>query len=140
MVSGSEDFFRYGAEGLKPDFNKLHELLVAMQRVKGLSFMQIDHANVTTVAQITDAELQETRRLLTWQAQSKYLWVNMGVESANGQLVAANCPGKVSPYRPDEWQQLVYETAERMTRNNFFGVYSLVLGLPEKRPTMWPRR
>ena len=134
VVSGSEDFFRYGAEGLKPNFNKLHELLVAMQKVKGLSFMQIDHANVTSVAQITDAELQETRRLLTWQAKSKYLWVNMGVESANGQLVAANCPGKTSPYRPDEWQQLVYETAERMTRNGFFGVYSLVLGLPGETP------
>ncbi|MHC4927479.1 MAG: radical SAM protein [Planctomycetota bacterium] len=134
VVSGSEDFFRYGADGLKPDFNKLHELLVAMQKVKGLSFMQIDHANVTTVAQISDAELQETRRLLTWQAKSKYLWVNMGVESANGELVAANCPGKVSPYRPDQWQQLVYETAERMTRNDFFGVYSLVLGLPGETP------
>ena len=134
VVSGSEDFFRYGADGLVPDYSKLHALLFAMQKVKGLSFMQIDHANVTTVARITDAELQETRRLLTWRAKSKYLWVNMGVESANGHLVAANCPGKVSPYRPEDWPQLVYETAGRMTRNGFFGMYSLVLGLPGETP------
>jgi radical SAM superfamily enzyme YgiQ (UPF0313 family) len=130
VVSGSEDFFRYGAQGLKPEFDKLHALLLAMKQVKGLSFMQIDHANVTSLAQMTDEQLAEVRRLLTWEAKSEYLWVNMGVESANGHLVAANCPGKVAPYRAEDWEGLLNETAERMTRNGYFGVYSLVLGLP----------
>ncbi len=130
VVSGSEDFFRYGAAGLKPDFESLHNLLVQMKQVKSLSFMQIDHANVTSVAQMTDEQLKEIRRLLTWEKKSKYLWVNMGVESANGHLVEKNCSGKVSPYRPEDWEPLVYETAERITRNDYFGVYSLILGLP----------
>ncbi|MHC4744676.1 MAG: B12-binding domain-containing radical SAM protein [Planctomycetota bacterium] len=134
VVSSSEDFFRYGAVGLKPDFAKLRDLLYQMKQVKGLSFMQIDHGNVTSVMQLSDEELTEVRELLTWEKKSDYLWVNMGVESANGELVAANCPGKISPYRAEDWEDIVREAAEKMTRNGFYSVFSVILGLPGETP------
>ena len=134
VVSSSEDFFRYGTAGPRVSFDSLRSLLEDMRQVKGLSFMQIDHANITSAAQLTDEQLKEIRALLTWEKPSNYLWVNMGLESANGHLVAANSPGKIAPYRPDDWQELVKETAEKMDRNGFFSVFSLILGLPGETP------
>ena len=130
VVSGSEDLFRYGSRDGRVDFDKLQALLEAMRQVKGLSFMQIDHANIASIAQLNDAQLREARRLLTWEQPTDYLWVNMGVESANGHLVAANSPGKIAPYRPEDWEELVLEVADKTLRTGFYPVISLVLGLP----------
>jgi len=131
VVSGSEDFFRYGGEGgFRTNFNKLHKLLEAMKEVEGLWFMQIDHANISSVLQLSLDELKEIRRLLSWKHQTEFLWVNMGVESANGHLVHANGKGKMAPFSPDNWEDMVKEAASKMTQAGFFSVFSVILGLP----------
>ncbi len=130
VVSGSEDFFRYGSNGIKPNFERLQALLVRMQELRELSFMQIDHGNIATIGQLSDEQLTELRRLLTWRNRCDYLWVNMGIESANGHLVQANSPGKMAPFQPEDWEELTLEVADKMIRCGFFPVFSVILGLP----------
>ena len=134
VVSASEDFFRYGGTGVRPNVDDLCGLLERMRAIEGLSFMQIDHANISTVMQLSDDELRRIRGLMTWQRPSEYLWVNLGAESANGELVAANSPGKIAPFKPQEWERLIVQAGEKLTKTGYYGVFSLVLGLPGETP------
>lgn len=134
VVSGSEDFFRYGSTGPGVAPSVLIGLLEAIRELRGLGFMQIDHANISSVVRYSDAELAEVRRLLTWGRRNDFLWVNMGVESASGHLVKAIAPGKLAPFRAEDWEDIVRQAADKMTRAGFFCVFSVILGLPGETP------
>ncbi|MFP3936834.1 MAG: B12-binding domain-containing radical SAM protein [Phycisphaerae bacterium] len=132
-VSSSEDFFRYGSSDGEVNPDALCRLLEQLRR-EPVRFMQIDHANVSSVLQFSDRQLWRVRKLLSSSPPTDYLWVNLGAESANGELVSANGPGKLGDVQPGEWSQAVLETAEKLSRTGFFPVFSLVLGLPGETP------
>jgi radical SAM superfamily enzyme YgiQ (UPF0313 family) len=129
----SEDFFRYGGQGVRCHPKAVLSLLERIRELQALRLIQIDHANVTSVAQYSDAELAEVRRLLVGDNWHRYPWVNLGVETASGTLLRANGGRpKMGAVAPEDWGEMCAEQLRRLCRAGFMPMVSLVVGLPDE--------
>jgi len=130
----SEDFFRYGAAGLKVNPQALIALLRRVRGIDGLRLIQIDHANILSVSQFGDDELRSVRELLAGPSGLRFLWVNVGIETASGRLLGANGGGAKMGRLADDWPAACAAELRRLCRAGFFPLASLVLGVPGETP------
>jgi len=131
----SEDVFRYGGAGPAVNPGALVELLHRVRSLSGLGLLQPDHANITSVARFSDAELREVHRLLVGPQRHDFVWINLGVETASGELLAANGGrAKMHPYGSEAWSEVCLEQVRRLAAAGFFPLVSLVMGLAGETP------
>lgn len=132
----TEDIFRYGSAGVEVRPQALIGLLRRLRRLEGLRLLQTDHANVCSVAQYSDGDLSEVQRLMAGpEDPGGYVWLNLGVETANGQLLADNGGrAKMMDCPPAQWGEWCLEQVGRLAEAGFFPLVSLVLGLPGETP------
>ncbi|MDP6438428.1 MAG: radical SAM protein [Candidatus Brocadiia bacterium] len=132
----TEDVLRYGADGARPRPAALIDLLLRMRGLAGVGRIQADHANIASVERYTDEQLVEVRRLMAGQAGPEaYVWLNLGVETAAGELLRASGGGaKMGSCEPDEWGEFCLRQVRRLVQTGFFPLVSLMVGLPGEAP------
>lgn len=121
----SEDCLRYGAAPAE-----LLGLLARLRTLPGLGLLQVDHANLASVARWSDGELAAAARLLAG-GRGATPWINVGVESVDGELVNAAKRGGVAP---TAWAGHATLEIHRLVAAGFFPFVSLLVGLPGERP------
>jgi radical SAM superfamily enzyme YgiQ (UPF0313 family) len=127
----SEDLFRYGADGPRARPAALLALLDRLRGIDGLGLVQTDHGNVASVAQYTDDELAAVRERMVGATGQRYPWINIGVESAAGDLLRANgCGPKMGSWDEAAWPEACTTQLRRLARAGFLPIASLVVGLP----------
>ena len=131
----SEDLLRYGSDGIRPNPDRLLALLRRMREIDGLGLIQTDHANVISVAGWSDDELRELRALMVGATGSRYPWMNLGVESASGELLAQSGSAKLGGVEPDQWGDFAAEQLRRLIRAGFMPMASLMMCLPGEEIT-----
>ena len=126
----SEDCMRYGGQGLSVQPAALLDLVERLRRLPGVGLIQVDHANLATTARFSDDELAALSRLLRGGLTDR-AWINVGVESANGSLLAANGGmAKLGGCPPAEWGGFCAQQVHRLVAAGFFPFVSLLMALP----------
>jgi len=127
----SEDLLRYASNTASVNPDALIDMLQAVRAVEGLRMIQVDHVNIASVMQYSDDQLRRVRAALRAGGPHEQVWVNLGAESASGDLLAANgMGGKLAPFAAAEWADLCEQAARRLAAAGFVPMLSLILGLP----------
>jgi radical SAM superfamily enzyme YgiQ (UPF0313 family) len=126
----SEDFLRYGAAGRRPQPERLLDLLRSIREIPGAGLIQTDHANIISVAEFTDDQLALVRELMVGDSGCRCPWMNLGVESASGELVAHSSPGKLGDVAAEQWGEFCAEQLHRLIRAGFMPMVSLMMLMP----------
>lgn len=130
----SEDLFRWRAVGLRPEPGRVLGLLHHLRSLPGLGLVQPDHANLASTSRFSDFELGEVRRLLSGPSDGP-VWLNVGVETPAGALLAANGGvAKMAGCRSEDWGDFCRREIARLVASGFFPLVSLVMGLPGEEP------
>ena len=128
----TEDAFRYGAKGARPTPERLIDMLQRLRSLNGLRMIQTDHTNIISATQLEDVELREILRLMVGDDHPDGLvWLNLGVETASGRLLAANGGrAKMGGCDDEDWHEVCLEQVRRLSALGYFPLVSLVMGLP----------
>ena len=129
----SEDCFRYGANGMKANSSAFISLLRSLRSIDGLRLIQIDHANICSIAQYSDEELRIVHDLLIGPYKNDYPWLNLGIETASGSLLKSiGGTPKMGKCSTSEWSGYCADQVRRLCKAGFMPMASLIIGLPEE--------
>ena len=129
----SEDCFRYGANGMKANPSAFISLLRKLRSINGLRLIQIDHANICSIAQYSDEELRMVHDLLIGDYKNDYPWLNLGIETASGSLLKSiGGAAKMGRCSTNEWGSYCAAQIRRLCNAGFMPMASLIIGLPEE--------
>lgn len=138
ITLATEDFFLYQSKGqFLPNREAVVELVKSIAAVPGVEFIQPAHASLAPV--VYDPQMiEEIGPIL----QEKARWVNngvrhnsveVGIETGSVKLMTEHMRGKMYPYRPEEWHDIVVKGIDILNENGIYPLCTLINGLPGEK-------
>jgi radical SAM superfamily enzyme YgiQ (UPF0313 family) len=135
IILASEDIFLYQCrEKFLPNREAIVKLITSIAAVPGVEFIQPAHAALAPVAY--DPEMiEEIGPILCeksyWTTNEvRHSSVEIGIETGSIRLMKKYMRGKMFPFKPEEWHDVVTKAIEIMNENRMWPLATLIVGLP----------
>ena len=135
IILASEDIFLYRCKDkFLPNREAIVELVKSIAAVPEVEFIQPAHAALAPVAY--DPEMLEEigpilREKSYWTTnETRHSSVEIGIETGSIRLMKKYMKGKMLPYKPEEWHDVVTKAIEIMNENYMWPLATLIVGLP----------
>ncbi len=127
----SEEYFRYGANGIDPNPEKVMKLTeMAYKTVKRFGSENTISTDFTTAAVVVQNPSLVKSVAEYINEGGRKTFIEMGIETASSKLIEKYMRGKVLPYRPIQYPDIVVQAVGILNDNNWFVVGTMIINFP----------
>jgi len=137
IILASEDVFLYRSKGkFLPNREAIVRLIKSIAAVPGVEYIQPAHGSLAPV--VYDPKIvEEIGPILLEKSQwvtngTRYSSIEIGIETGSTQLMNEHMKGKMLPYKPEEWHDVVTKGIEILNDNCIWPLATLIVGLPDE--------
>jgi len=134
----TEDIFLYGSKDKKftPNKEAVVKLVKSVASHPGVKAIQPAHMSLAPVFQNPDMvkEVAEILINYSWYAHEKkpIITAETGVETGSIRLMRKYMAGKMLPFKPEQWKEIVTQAFGILNDNNWCPLATLIIGLPDE--------
>jgi radical SAM superfamily enzyme YgiQ (UPF0313 family) len=135
----TEDLFLYGAKSkiFIPNRDAVVEMVKSVADHSGVKSIQVSHMSLAPVVNNPQMikELAEILIERSWYSLGKkdIITAETGIETGSARLMKKYMGGKMLPYKPEQWQEIVTEAFGILNDNDWYPLATLIVGLPDEK-------
>lgn len=128
----SDDILLYGSKKFIPDVDTVLNLLKELYEIKEVKSIAFLHFTFSSIATCPDI-LQKIEKFLG-KCSYRNKIIQIGLETGSVRLLRKYMYGKILPFKPEEWHEVVREACEILKNNNWFCYTTLIISFPDEEP------
>ncbi|MEM3382628.1 MAG: radical SAM protein [Nitrososphaerales archaeon] len=139
IILQTDDIFLYRSKQFFiPNREAILELIQKVNKIEGVEYIQIAHASLAPIVydrKIVDEIAPILVEKSVWKCNGKRCAsIEVGIETGSARLMEKHMKGKMLPYKPEQWKEIVVQSIGVLNDNDIYPLATLILGLPgEKR-------
>ena len=134
----TDDIFLYKSKSkFIPNKEAIVNLVNNINSIDGVEYIQIAHASLAPVV-YDERIIEEIAPILVdksvWTCKGKLCAsIEVGIETGSSKLMERYMKGKMLPYKPEQWQDIVVQSLGVLNENKVYPLATLILGLPGEK-------
>jgi radical SAM superfamily enzyme YgiQ (UPF0313 family) len=135
----TEDLFLYGAKSKTfiPNQKAVVKLVKSVAEFPGVRSIQASHMSLAPVVQ-NPRMIKELAEILINRAWYSHcnkpiITAETGIETGSVRLMKKYMAGKMLPFKPNQWQEIVTNAFGVLNDNDWYPLATLIVGLPDEK-------
>jgi radical SAM superfamily enzyme YgiQ (UPF0313 family) len=125
-----EDIFLYKSDGLNVNAEAVIELFDRVYHTPGVNFVGISHASISSAVSSPQTVQAISRILELGSPRHPVDYFEIGIETGSPKLIRSHMRGKVYPFDPQEWPEIVRRGFKLFSENSIVPSATIIMGLP----------